>query len=148
MVLRLDSVRARLVKLEEIITRLSELSADDSAQGDFRQTWAVERGLQLGSELLLDIGHHILVAHFGIAPADYADILVQLARAGVISDELRLRLKGLAGSATFWSTTTCVLTRSVSPRCWRRRRRTSVRLRWRCGSSWRGSSRSNRGLVM
>lgn len=97
MVLRLDSVRARLAKLEEIITRLSELSAGGVGETDFRQNWAVERGLQLGSEVLLDLGHHILVAHFGIAPADYGDVLQQLARAGVISDTLRLRLKGLAG---------------------------------------------------
>lgn len=97
MVLKLDSVRARLAKLEEIITRLSELSGGGVGQGDFRQNWAVERGLQLGSEVLLDLGHHILVAHFGIAPADYADILEQLAQAGVINGELRSRLRGLAG---------------------------------------------------
>jgi uncharacterized protein YutE (UPF0331/DUF86 family) len=59
--------------------------------------WAVERGLQLGAEILLDIGAHILVAQYGVSPQDHEDVLEQLFQQGILSEELRARLKGLGG---------------------------------------------------
>jgi uncharacterized protein YutE (UPF0331/DUF86 family) len=64
---------------------------------DFRNAWATERGLQLGAEIILDVGNHILSAHFGISPQDYEDILTQLGRQGILDHELQERLKGLGG---------------------------------------------------
>ena len=77
MVLKPEAVRARLLKLEEVISRLGDLQSADLAN-DFRDAWAVERGLQLAAELVFDIGNHILSAHFGISAQDYEDILEQL----------------------------------------------------------------------
>ena len=96
MVLKPKAVRARLLKLEEVISRLEELHAAGVNQ-DFRDIWAVERGLQLAAEVVFDIGNHILSAHFGVSAEDYEDILEQLSRQDVISDALRGRLKGLGG---------------------------------------------------
>lgn len=96
MVLKPKAVRARLLKLEEVISRLEELHAAGVNQ-DFRDVWAVERGLQLAAEVVFDIGNHILSAHFGVSAEDYEDILEQLSRQDVISDALRGRLKGLGG---------------------------------------------------
>lgn len=99
MVLRAESIRARLLKLEEVITHLQELgpfSGEDLSR-DFRNAWAAERGLQLGAEAIFDLGNHILSAHFGASAEDYEDILVQLGRRGVMGEGLLERLRGLGG---------------------------------------------------
>ncbi|MFI5398120.1 MAG: DUF86 domain-containing protein [Candidatus Binatia bacterium] len=99
MVLRADALRERLQNLEEVISRLQQVNRTDRAalRTNFRDAWAAERGLQLGAEIIFDVGNHILSAHFGVAPRDYEDIIAQLAAHGVISELLRNRLKGLGG---------------------------------------------------
>jgi uncharacterized protein YutE (UPF0331/DUF86 family) len=97
-VLRPEAVRERLLKLEEIVSRLAELARlGPSLRQGFRDAWAVERGLQLGAEIVLDIGNHILSAHFGVSAQDYEDVVAQLGANGVIPATLRERLKGLGG---------------------------------------------------
>ncbi|MBI4518600.1 MAG: DUF86 domain-containing protein [Deltaproteobacteria bacterium] len=99
MVLRPESVRERLLKLEEIISGLQTLAPRSEADSfsDRREEWAAERGLQLGAEVLLDIGNHILSAHFGVSPQDYEDVVTQLAAHGVIDEKLHARLRGIGG---------------------------------------------------
>ena len=99
MVLRPDAVRERLLKLEEVISHLEEIGRLDPAtmRLNVRDAWAAERGLQLGAEVIFDIGNHVLSAHFGVSPKDYEDIIAQLAACGVIDDVLRQRLRGLGG---------------------------------------------------
>jgi uncharacterized protein YutE (UPF0331/DUF86 family) len=98
-VLRAEAVRARLLKLEEVISRLEEIERAGVATtgATFRDTWAVERGLQLGAGIVLDVGNHVLSAHFGVSAEDHEDVIAQLERCGVISRALRERLKGLGG---------------------------------------------------
>ena len=99
MVLRADAVRARVAKLEEVVSGLEQLSRGSSAAPpkDLRDVWAIERGLLLGAETIFDIGNHILTAHYGLSANDYEDIVVQLAAQGVIDEALRQRLTGLGG---------------------------------------------------
>lgn len=99
MVLRPEALRERLLKLEEVISKLLEIGRIDSAmlRMNFRNAWVTERGLQVGAEAIFDIGNHILSAHFGVSPKDYEDIIVQLAAHSVIDEPLRTRLKGLGG---------------------------------------------------
>lgn len=96
MVLKPEALRARILKLEEVVAGLVEL-ADTTPGAGVRDAWAVERGLQLAAEIAFDTGNHILSAHFGVSATDYEDILEQLARRTVISAELRERLRGLGG---------------------------------------------------
>ncbi|HRC86789.1 MAG TPA: DUF86 domain-containing protein [Thermoanaerobaculia bacterium] len=99
MVLKVESIRARLAKLEEIATRLRELktSKAHSDRAPYVEDWAAERGLHLGAELIFDLGNHILSSHFGVQPQGYADVLEQLGRADVLSPQLLGELRGLAG---------------------------------------------------
>jgi uncharacterized protein YutE (UPF0331/DUF86 family) len=99
MVLRPEAIRERLLHLEEVVSRLDELRRTDPGgpPAGFRDTWAVERGLQLAAETVFDIGNHILSAHFGVSAQDYEDILTKLGEVGVIDSRLRERLKGLGG---------------------------------------------------
>ena len=99
MVLRPDSIRQRLLKLEETVSGLEEVLPARTASPPSRLVdgWAAERGLQVGAEIILDIGNHILTAHYGVSPQDYEDIITQLGSHGVIDSELLGRLKGLGG---------------------------------------------------
>jgi uncharacterized protein YutE (UPF0331/DUF86 family) len=98
-VLRPEAIRQRLLKLEQAITRLQELGRTDRAllRANFRDAWAAERGLQIAAEIVLDVGNHILSAHFGESARDYEDVIARLATRSVVDDQLRSRLKGLGG---------------------------------------------------
>ena len=99
MVLRAESVRQRLLRLEETVSGLETVLAARRASPavGLLDGWAAERGLQIGAETILDIGNHILTAHFGVSPQDYEDIITQLGAQGVIDADLQGRLKGLGG---------------------------------------------------
>jgi hypothetical protein len=73
---RPDSIRQRLLKLEETVSGLEEV---------------------LSARRECPEGNHILTAHFGVSPQDYEDIITQLGIHGVIDPELQGRLKGLGG---------------------------------------------------
>jgi len=97
--LRVDAVEIRLLRLEEVISELTRLAGidPDRLRANRSEMWAVERGLQLGAEILLDIGNHILVAEYGVSSREYGDIFRRLAERKVISQSLAERLDGLAG---------------------------------------------------
>jgi uncharacterized protein YutE (UPF0331/DUF86 family) len=98
LVLRHEAVRERLLRLEEVLSHLEELRREGiDPRGDFRQAWLAERGLQLAAEIALDLGNHILSAHFGVSARDYEDVLTPLSVCGVIDSELRERFRGLGG---------------------------------------------------
>lgn len=94
MPVRLEAVRRRLTRLEEI---LSDLVALDYDPGDPRKAWSVERGLQLAAECVFDVGNHLLSGHFGAAAEGYEQILDALEQRGVIDATLRAELSGLGG---------------------------------------------------
>jgi uncharacterized protein YutE (UPF0331/DUF86 family) len=97
--LRVDAVEIRLLRLEAVISELTRLAGTDPdlLRAKLSEMWGVERGLQLGAEILLDIGNHILVAEYGVSSQEYRDIFKRLAERKVISRSLAERLGGLAG---------------------------------------------------
>lgn len=99
MVFRVDAIRARLHRLEQVRTDLQDLSRlDRSTLRTSRWEFlAAERSLQLGAEAVFDIGTHILVAQYGVSPEGHEDVLEQLAQQGILDEDLRVRLKGLGG---------------------------------------------------
>lgn len=99
MVLRPEAIRERLLRLEEVVSRLEELGRLEphALRTNFRDAWAAERGLQLAAEIVFDVDNHILSAHFGVSAQDYEDIITQLGASGVLDEATRDRLKGLGG---------------------------------------------------
>lgn len=73
MVLRADSIRERLLKLEEAASGLERIVAGRTTAPDLRDDWAIERGLQLGAEAVLDLNlDRARVGSFAEhAPADF-----------------------------------------------------------------------------
>jgi uncharacterized protein YutE (UPF0331/DUF86 family) len=98
-VLRVEAVRERLAKLEETVGRLSEVArvGREEFRRDYRHAWLAERGLELGTQALLDVGNHILAGHFGETAPDYETILAKLGERGILSKDLSTRLRGLGG---------------------------------------------------
>ncbi len=99
MVLRVDAIEVRLQRLEQVISGLERLGQIDSKEllEDTQKMWSVERGLQLGAEILFDVGSHILVSEFGVSPQEYKEILTRLADRKVVGRKLADGLQGLAG---------------------------------------------------
>lgn len=97
--LRVEALRERLAKLEEVIGRLRELAAVSRAEllRDYRQQWLAERGLELAAQAVLDIGNHILAGEFGESAGEYEGIVRGLGERGVLSPDLVGRLRGLGG---------------------------------------------------
>lgn len=99
MTLRQPAVDARLRRLHVVIRRLRRYRdrGPDAIRADEDLQWLVERGLQLGCEIVLDVGNHVLVGAFQRPSERYEEILTGLAAEGVITAELRAELSGLGG---------------------------------------------------
>ncbi len=99
MTLRPRALEARLRRLTQVTRRLRryrDRGPDQLAQDEELQ-WLVERGLQLGCEIVLDTANHILAGAFGRSTETYEQLLDSLAAEGVVSTELRADLRGLGG---------------------------------------------------
>ena len=92
------SVRRHLLTLDSVLTRLSTYSGKSlsALTDDTKEQWAVERGLQLCTQCVLDIATHI-VATAGRDVQDYTSALDEIGKIGVIPGDLAKRLRPLAG---------------------------------------------------
>jgi uncharacterized protein YutE (UPF0331/DUF86 family) len=97
--LRRQAVEARLLRLQNVVQRLRKLRAVplERFRSDEDVQWLAERGLQLGCEIILDIGNHVLSGAFGRPAETYEAILTGLGREGVLSAELVEEVGGLGG---------------------------------------------------
>ncbi len=92
------SVRRHLLTLDSVLKSLSSFSGKSVKllTEDTKELWAVERGLQLCTQCVLDIATHI-VASAGRDVADYTSALDEIGKIGVIPSDLAMRLRPLAG---------------------------------------------------
>lgn len=97
---RMDSgaVRRHLLALDEVLTLLAghQGRSVDVLHQDSTERWAVERGLHLCVQGVLDIATHLCASAGRDAP-DYTTAIDELGRLGVISIELARKLRPLAG---------------------------------------------------
>lgn len=92
-------VRRRLRRLDEIVSRLSALASEGEEvflNDDMRQA-AAERLLQVGIQIVLDIGAHVLSERGVLDWEEYRQIPERLAAENVISAALADRLAMAAG---------------------------------------------------
>ncbi|HEY3347584.1 MAG TPA: DUF86 domain-containing protein [Nitrospirota bacterium] len=92
-------VRSRLSELERYYNTLRALRrlSVDEMEADVEKFWTVEHGLQLSTQLVLDIGNHIL-AGLGVSRVeDYKDILLALGREGCLPVEFAGKIADMAG---------------------------------------------------
>jgi uncharacterized protein YutE (UPF0331/DUF86 family) len=98
-VLRVEALRERLAKLEEVVSRLREVAVvtREDFFREYQRQWLAERGLELAAQAVLDVGNHILAGEFGESATEYEGIVRGLAARGVVSPALGKRLQGLGG---------------------------------------------------
>ncbi len=97
MVFRKESVIERLKRLEEVLVKLKEkekITIEEYRQ-DTDVQWIIERGLEISSSAILDIGNHILSGVYQTAVEEYEQILKKLQEKQVISKNLYEELRGL-----------------------------------------------------
>ncbi len=90
-------VEMRLKELDAVVSQLNkyrDLKLDTMKQ-DLEKRWVVERGIEAGAQLILEIADHILSNHFGYYSETYEDSLKGLLEKNVISEELYSQIKGL-----------------------------------------------------
>lgn len=94
-----EILRRKLLDVEQAVARLRTWAplTTESLRSDLMLRWAVERGLQVAAEALFDAGNHILAGEFNEAVNQYREIAPRLAALGVIGEQTKQRLLGLAG---------------------------------------------------
>jgi len=98
-VFKKQSVIERLKRLEEVLAKLEGKSriAPEEYRRDADTQWIIERGLELASSVIFDIGNHILAGVYRTSVEEYEQILEKLCEKGVISKGLYEELQGLGG---------------------------------------------------
>ncbi len=99
MVFREQTVIERLTQLDGVVAKLAQRAdmTRDEYRADTDAQWIIERGLEIGSSIVLDIGNHILAGAFQISVDEYEQIIERLREKDVISAGLHAELRGLGG---------------------------------------------------
>ncbi len=95
----IESVVERLQSLEEYTDYLKELRKMPlpDVKSDIKNRWAIERGLLLAIECILDIGSHIIAEEKLGRPKDYTEIIDVLGEKNVIPPGFAKQIRGIAG---------------------------------------------------
>ncbi len=90
-------VDMRLKELDTVVSQLNKYRnmKPDTMKQDLEKRWVIERGIEAGAQLILEIADHILSNQFGYYSETYEDSLKGLLEKGVISEELYSQIKGL-----------------------------------------------------
>lgn len=89
----------KLNELETAINQLRKLQrySFDEIKDDLEKLWAVEHGLQIAIQIIIDIGNHI-IAEIGENEIDkYTDIFDKLVKHNIIPSEFAVNIKGMIG---------------------------------------------------
>ena len=99
MVFKKDSVIERIKKLEQVLGQLKEKETIELEEyrTDQELQWIIERGLEIASSLIFDIGNHILAGFYKTSVDEYEKVLEKLQEKNVISRKVYAALKGLGG---------------------------------------------------
>ena len=108
MVFKKESVLERLKRLEEVLSNLETKSGVslEEYQSKTDLQWIIERGLEVASTIVFDIGNPILAGVYRAPAQGYEEILEELWKKGVLSDELYWNLRDLEDFGTFLYTAT------------------------------------------
>lgn len=89
----------KINELETTIKQLRKLQkySFDEIKDDLEKLWAVEHGLQIAIQIIIDVGNHI-IAEMGENEIDeYMDIFDKLVKHNIIPSEFAVNIKGMIG---------------------------------------------------
>jgi len=90
----------RLHALEGYVAELRRLGATlprERFDEDLSSQWAVEHGLQLAIECVLDVGSHLVSAEGLGSPESYREVIELLGRAGILPADYVARARRMPG---------------------------------------------------
>lgn len=93
-----ELVHLKMQELEKYLNQLKKyrgITAEELEE-NLEKLWAVQHGLQLSIQVVLDTGNHIL-AEAGVSIKEYSDIFPELARLEIIPADYAENVKGMAG---------------------------------------------------
>ncbi len=92
-------VEQQLRDLAETVAALRPFSGITAVelQGSREKSWFVQRGLHIATQLVLDIGSHLLAANGANIAEEYAVIFDRLAERGILPDLFARKIRPMAG---------------------------------------------------
>ncbi len=88
-----------LGRLRDYTEKLRPFRARSESEitADYTALWAVERGMQLAAQCVLDICNHIVSEVATERPANYRELILTAGRLGLMPEDFARRFSGLAG---------------------------------------------------
>ncbi|HSB78234.1 MAG TPA: DUF86 domain-containing protein [Candidatus Methylomirabilis sp.] len=92
-------VLSLLAKLRDYVEKLRPLQvkSEQEIATDYMALWAVEHGLQMAAQCVLDICNHVVSDVSGERPANYRELILAAGRLGLLPEGFARRFSGLAG---------------------------------------------------
>lgn len=89
----------KLRELDRYVTELERLRSYsfEEIASNLSLLWAVEHGLQLSIQILIDIGSHLLTTLGEQEAEDYTEVIEKLGARRVIPQKFALMIRGMAG---------------------------------------------------
>lgn len=89
----------RLARLRDYIEKLRPLQAKSEQEiaADYVALWAVEQGLQMAAQCVLDICNHVVSDVSTEHPGNYRELILAAGRHGLMPEDFARRFSGLAG---------------------------------------------------
>ncbi len=90
---------SKLQELERYIDQLKKFQKYqyDEIENDLEKIWAIEHGLQICIQVVMDIGNHILASIGENQVEDYTDIIDKLGKCKIIPPQFANKIRGMAG---------------------------------------------------
>jgi uncharacterized protein YutE (UPF0331/DUF86 family) len=97
--LKPDVILRLLESLDWYVTHLrpfQKLSIKEMTN-DYATYWAIQHGLQIAAQHVMDIGTHLLAAAPLAVPDDYKQVILEMGRHGILPYEFAEHISGMAG---------------------------------------------------
>ena len=93
------TVTKKLRELEGYIQQLRRFQSYSYSEieGDLERIWAIERGLQISIQIIIEVGNHILASIGRNQIESYTDVLSKLGECEILPAEFVEKIKGMAG---------------------------------------------------
>lgn len=93
------TIASKLRELEGYAQQLRKFQSYryDEIESDLEKTWAIERGLQISIQIIIDVGNHILASIGENQVKDYRDILNKLGQHNILPPQFAAEIEGMAG---------------------------------------------------
>jgi uncharacterized protein YutE (UPF0331/DUF86 family) len=92
-------VKRQLAHLEATVAKLRELAGltADEMRRSKEKSWAVQHGLQIAIQTVLDLGNHLLAAEGTNDVEEYGQIVDRLGDSGILPQDFARRIRPMAG---------------------------------------------------